>query len=184
MGTYALSNIKTKLDTNEIGMLHEILVDGGWLTLRDFQAQQRLVMEEIRIENERASQAEKAQAESERAIQQKRELLLDEKRRTELMKIEQHANNKHVAILSNRSQTPTKLMYVAIITALVLVSTLVYIVISSRIEADRAAAEAVKEAAKAQEKAAALNAAASMFKTIVDGAVEANKPPPIIIQPR
>ena len=52
---------------------------------------------------------------------------------------------------------------------------------AAALEAARLQAEAIKAATKAQENAAAINAAASVVNTVVNAAVEANKPAPVII---
>jgi hypothetical protein len=79
-GPYPTAVIQNKLDSHEIGLLHEIFSDGEWVTLRDYIArkeailaaqrraaaeEERLAREqiEVRLHEEHASEAAKSQPE-------------------------------------------------------------------------------------------------------------------------
>lgn len=51
-GPYPASMVEAKLAANEIGLLHEILYESKWITLRDFIAAREAILEKERIARE------------------------------------------------------------------------------------------------------------------------------------
>jgi hypothetical protein len=109
-GPYPAEVIDKKLAANEIGMLHEILHKGQWISIRDYiaqreatlRAQQQAREEEERREREIAERKAKEREEETRAA-----LLAEERRRNDLIAagLERQSNASHA---SGHSQIPLK----------------------------------------------------------------------------
>ena len=70
-GPYPASVIEAKLNANQIGLLHEILIDDRWLTLRDFVAEREAA---VRTEREaKEEEARRLHDEAERQAQEREE---------------------------------------------------------------------------------------------------------------
>lgn len=96
-GPYSMTDIEERLASSRIGLLHEILNEGRWMTLRDFQLEQetskRAAQEflEAQQRHEREQQeAEKLEAKREDEYREK--LLAEEKRRNDLLQASITAN--------------------------------------------------------------------------------------------
>lgn len=89
-GPYSMSDIEEQLSSNRIGLLHEILTEERWMTLRDFQREQEASKRAARelLEAQQSQQREEREAEKEEAKREKQyraELLSEEKRRNDLL---------------------------------------------------------------------------------------------------
>jgi hypothetical protein len=92
-GPYSAELIQQKLSVNEIGMLHEILHHGRWITIRDYIAER-----EATLRAQRQAQEEQERREREDTERQARELethqraaaLAEEKRRNDLLEASLH----------------------------------------------------------------------------------------------
>jgi ribosomal protein S27E len=75
-GPYSAELIEEKLSANEIGLLHEILHNGQWITIRDFLSEQETalrVQRQMREEQERHARTEQERREREEAERNARE---------------------------------------------------------------------------------------------------------------
>ena len=191
-GPYLASVIEAKLAANEIGLLHQILHNGRWISIRDYLAERQALCdaEGARLKTERLAREEADRKSSERQQQQRDELRAEEKRNRTLVEHLGRGEREPSSLTGALTHITPRWISVA---AVLIAGMAIYGIIWKRIEADRATAEAVriqaeqqagsvKAAAKAQEKAAAMNAAASIINTVINGAVEANRPAPVIIQ--
>src|ERR1022692_103351 len=68
-GPYSAELIAKKLSANEIGMLHEILHDGRWITIRDYLGER-----EAMLRAQHQAQEEQERREREEADRQAREI--------------------------------------------------------------------------------------------------------------
>ena len=82
-GPYSLIIIEGKLAQNQIGLLHEILKDGQWITLREYFAQREALLQaerQMREEEERRMRELAERQDKERKEKYEAELLAKEKR--------------------------------------------------------------------------------------------------------
>ena len=82
--------IEKKLATNEIGLLHEILHNGQWITIRQYLAEREATLRaqrQTREEQERREREESAKYAKELEAQQRAEVLAEEKRRNDLVEL-------------------------------------------------------------------------------------------------
>lgn len=87
-GPYSAKLIEKKLSTNEIGLLHEILHSGWWISIRDYVAKQEAalhVMERAREERERREREDEERQTRELEAQQRAAALAEEKRKNDLL---------------------------------------------------------------------------------------------------
>jgi hypothetical protein len=80
--------MEAKLAANQIGLLHEVLHNGQWVTLRDYFAERDASLRaqrEAREEQERRAREEAARQAKEREEQRRAELLAEERRRNDLL---------------------------------------------------------------------------------------------------
>jgi hypothetical protein len=92
-GPYSAELIQEKLSANEIGLLHEILHNGRWTTIRDFLAGQEaalLSQHQAREELERRDREEADRRAQEMEAQQRSMALVEEKRRNDLLERSLH----------------------------------------------------------------------------------------------
>jgi hypothetical protein len=106
-GPYSAELIEKKLAANQIGLLHEILRDSRWVTIRDFLIEQEAalrVKKQIREEQEReAVERERRERDvAERTAKEREEesrtaLLAEERRRNDLLAagLERQSNASH-----------------------------------------------------------------------------------------
>lgn len=87
-GPYTAAVIEAKLAANQIGLLHEVLHNGQWVTLRDYFAERDAALRaqrEAREEQERTAREEATRQAKEREEQHRSELLAEERRRNDLL---------------------------------------------------------------------------------------------------
>src|ERR1043166_7446409 len=87
-GPYSSAAIEAKLAANQIGLLHEILCDGRWLTLREYFAEREaaLVAERRAREEQEHRERELAEREAREAEDRRRgDLLTEERRKNDLL---------------------------------------------------------------------------------------------------
>ena len=87
-GPYTAAIMEAKLAANQIGLLHEVLHNGQWVTLRDYFAERDATLRaqrEAREEQERRVREEAARQAKEREEQRRAELLAEERRRNDLL---------------------------------------------------------------------------------------------------
>ena len=87
-GPYTAAIMEAKLAANQIGLLHEVLHNGQWVTLRDYFAERDASLRaqrEAREEQERRAREEAARQAKEREEQRRAELLAEERRRNDLL---------------------------------------------------------------------------------------------------
>jgi len=87
-GPYPPATIEAKLLANEIGMSHEILHRGQWLTIRDFMAEHEASLQtELKARQEAAqrAQTEAERKERERLEQHRAATLAEERRKNDLL---------------------------------------------------------------------------------------------------
>jgi hypothetical protein len=89
-GPYSVEIIQKKLSANEIGLLHEVLQNGQWITIRDYLAEQQVAIRaqlQAREEAERREQQEAERQARELEAQQRSAALAEEKRRNDLLEL-------------------------------------------------------------------------------------------------
>ena len=89
-GPYSAELIEKKLAANEIGLLHEILHDGQWITIRDYLAEREATIraqQQAREEQERREREEADRQAREMEAQQRAAALAEEKRRNDLVEL-------------------------------------------------------------------------------------------------
>jgi hypothetical protein len=87
-GPYTPAIMEAKLAANQIGLLHEVLHNGQWVTLRDYFAERDASLRaqrEALAEQERRAREEAARQAKEREEQRRAELLAEERRRNDLL---------------------------------------------------------------------------------------------------
>ena len=87
-GPFPAEVINTKLASNEIGLLHEILHQGQWITIRDYVAQQETSLRAESDAREAQEQHERAQEEQrsrEREEESRAAMVAEERRRNDLL---------------------------------------------------------------------------------------------------
>ncbi len=87
-GPYTAAVIDEKLAANQIGLLHEVLHNGQWVTLRDYFAERDAFLRaqrEAREEQERRAREEAASKAKEKEEQRRTEFLAEERRRNDLL---------------------------------------------------------------------------------------------------
>ncbi len=87
-GPYSVFVIESKLASNQIGLLHEILRDGQWITIRDHMAEREATLraeQTAREERERRTRGEMEQQARMIEAQQREVALAEEKRRNDLL---------------------------------------------------------------------------------------------------
>jgi hypothetical protein len=87
-GPYSAEVIEKKLSANEIGLLHEILHNGRWITIRDYLAEQEATLRvqlQAREEQERRERDEADRKAREIEAQQRSAALVEEKRKNDLL---------------------------------------------------------------------------------------------------
>jgi hypothetical protein len=92
-GPYSAELIEKKLSANEIGLLHEILHNGRWITIRDYLAEQEAthrIQLQAREEQERRERDEAERKAREIETQQRAAALAEEKRRNDLLEQSLH----------------------------------------------------------------------------------------------
>jgi len=90
-GPYSVSVIEAKLAANEVGLLHEILYDGNWVTIRDYIAEREAVLlaeRQAREEEERRAREETARNALAREDQHRAATLEEERRKNDLLATE------------------------------------------------------------------------------------------------
>jgi len=83
-GPYTAAVIEEKLAANQIGLLHEVLHNGQWITLRDYFAERDAALRAQREASEQQDRRAREEAERqarEREEQRRAELLAEERRR-------------------------------------------------------------------------------------------------------
>ncbi len=192
-GPYSAAVIENMLATNQIGLLHEILHEGRWITIRNYMAQNEAIFLAERQAREEVArlEADKQARLNERQTQSRDELLAEEKRNEDLLKSVGGSENITSKTWHAPGRKDMRLIYGVIVAVILLAAIGAYTFIqmktqaaaaeAARIQAEQQA-EAVKAAAKAQENTEAMKAAASIINTAINGTVEANKPvSPVII---
>jgi hypothetical protein len=104
-GPYLASVIEAKLTANEIGLLHEILYEGKWVTIRDYIAVREAVLHaesQARQEQQRRAREEAERQAKEREEIRRDELLAEERRRNAQIEAAQSRTN-----LEQHLQQPT-----------------------------------------------------------------------------
>jgi len=97
-GPYTAAVIEAKLAANQIGLLHEITLNGQWVTLRDFIAEREAV---IRSENQaREEENRRAREEAERQTRER-----EERRQADILSEERRKNDLLQASLSERQRS-------------------------------------------------------------------------------
>jgi hypothetical protein len=89
-GPYSVEIIEKKLSANEIGLLHEILHKGQWITIRDYLAEQQVTIRaqlQAREEAERREQQEAERQARELEAQHRSAALAEERRRNDLFEL-------------------------------------------------------------------------------------------------
>jgi hypothetical protein len=92
-GPYSAKMIEKMLTANEIGLLHEILRDGQWITIRDYIAEREASLRaqrQAREEQARRDQEEADRQARETEAQQRAAALTEEKRRNDLLEATLH----------------------------------------------------------------------------------------------
>ena len=92
-GPYSAELIEKKLAANEIGLLHEILHDGQWITIRDYLAEREATIraqQQAREEQERREREEADRQAREMEAQQRAAALAEEKRKNDLLEATLH----------------------------------------------------------------------------------------------
>ena len=85
-GPHSAAVIEMKLAANEIGLLHEIFYNDDWVTIRDYVAERKIVLQAERKAREDQEQRMRQAVEQEARKQEERrqaELLAEERRRNE-----------------------------------------------------------------------------------------------------
>lgn len=101
-GPYSASVIETKLANNEIGLLHEILHNGQWITIRDYITEREAALHAERQARDEQSRREKEEMEKmarEHDEQLRVAALAEEKRKNDLFAaaLERQNNPSHVS---------------------------------------------------------------------------------------
>jgi hypothetical protein len=180
VGSYSAAALRQKLRAQQIGLLHEVLDRGNWITLGTFLRATDSLEEsrKARVETE-----QKEREQSKQKLQQSRsdlqaEILNQREHQARLLLSNPELTETHGALPANNAKKPNRLVAAIVV---LLIAVAIYSLIYGRIQADRALAEATKlraeKEAKAQENVAAMNAAASVVNKVIDGAVEVSKPP-------
>jgi hypothetical protein len=89
-GPYSVEIIEKKLSANEIGLLHEILHNGQWVTIREYLAEREATLhaqQQAREEQERRERDEADRQVREIETQQRAAALAEEKRRNDLAEL-------------------------------------------------------------------------------------------------
>lgn len=92
-GPYPLDLIEKKLSANEIGLLHEILHNGQWITIREYLAQREATLrahQQAREEQARRERDEADRQAREMEAQQRAAALAEEKRKNDLLEATLH----------------------------------------------------------------------------------------------
>lgn len=87
-GPYPSAAIEAKLAANQIGLLHEILHNGQWVTLREYFAERDAILCAERQAREEQEQRAREEAEFQakaREEQRRAELLVEERRKNDLL---------------------------------------------------------------------------------------------------
>jgi hypothetical protein len=90
-GPYPASVIESKLASNQIGLLHEILHNGQWITIRDYLTERETTLraeQQAREDRERREREEAEQKAREREEQLRAAVLVEERRRNDLLAAE------------------------------------------------------------------------------------------------
>lgn len=109
-GPYSISDIEERLGSSRIGLLHEILTEKRWMTLRDFQREQeasKRAAHEL-LEAQQRQERDEREAKKEQAKQDKlyrAELLSEEKRRNDLLQASITGNKPADFLGGGRGQT-------------------------------------------------------------------------------
>ncbi len=99
-GPYSAKMIEKKLSANEIGLLHEILRDGRWITIRDYIASQESALraqQQAREQQERLEREEAERQARESDAQHRAAALAEETRRNDLLEksLRDHRSDYH-----------------------------------------------------------------------------------------
>ncbi len=122
-GPYPASVVEAKLATNEIGLLHEILENGRWVTIREYLTDKEVVLRterEKKEEQENRERQEKERREREREEQHRTAALTEERRRNDLLAAamqnqlggDRNSTAKQVALKPHRA---TYILFLAIL---------------------------------------------------------------------
>jgi hypothetical protein len=190
-GPYPAAVIEAKLAANEIGLLHEILVKGKWVTIRNYISEIKCTQEseQLAVEDEIKKKAEKRKESDQQQAQRHEEFLAEENRNKNILKLVVERKNHGSDVIRMLALRDMRFVYGAILIIIVLAAIGAYTFVqmkvaeTARFQAEQQA-KAIKAATEAQQKIEAMNAAASVVNTVINGAVEANKPvqpPPVII---
>jgi hypothetical protein len=108
-GPYTEAVLETKLAANQIGLLHEILHNGQWVTLREFYAERDAL-----ARAEREAREEESRLAREEADRQSRDR--EEQRQTQILAEERRKNDLMQASISERQRTePASQIHPAIV---------------------------------------------------------------------
>ena len=105
-GPYSSAVIEMKLAANEIGLLHEIFYNDDWVTIRDYVAERKIVLQAERQAREDQEQRMRQAVEQEARKQEERlqaGLLAEERRRNEQIAA---AKSRHMSEDNSRHSTP------------------------------------------------------------------------------
>lgn len=102
-GPYPASVIEAKLQTHEMGLLHEIFHNGQWITIRDYITEREAALHAERQARDERSRREKEEVEKmarEHDEQLRAAALAEEKRKNDLLAaaLERQNNPSHVSI--------------------------------------------------------------------------------------
>jgi hypothetical protein len=109
-GPYLASVIEAKLQTNEIGLLHELFYNGQWVTIRDYIAEResdiRAALQAQEEQEQRAREEAERQTKN-REEQQRAAAIVEERRKNDLLaaSLERQNSPSHV---SSTLQLPLK----------------------------------------------------------------------------
>ncbi len=121
-GPYTAAVIEEKVASNQIGLLHEVLQNGQWVTLRDYFAQREATLRAARLANE--EQERRTREEAERRAREREE----EQRLTDLVQANQDATTPPLGgePVQSQSSKPTASIYGLVLKATCLVSLLAF----------------------------------------------------------
>ena len=190
-GPYSAAVIEVKLAVNEIGLSHEILVKGKWVTIRDYTSEIKRIQksEQLAVEAEIKKKVEKRKELNQQHTQRHEDFLAEKNKNKNILELVAERKKHSADIIPIPVLRDMRFVYgvIAIIIVFAAIGAYTFVQMkaaeTSRFQAEQQA-KAIKAATEAQQRMEAMNAAASVVNTIINGAVEANKPiqpTPIII---
>lgn len=107
-GPYTAEALEAKLASNQVGLLHEVLHNGRWVTLREYFAEREAVLRaerQAREEKERRNREEAERQAKEGEEQRRAELLAEERRKNDLLQASMAAQQSGQSLRSDQPST-------------------------------------------------------------------------------